>query len=66
VNTIQQEGGTFNSAWDCEDPVIQDKWRIAIKEEFHDMKLRKVWDVISKEDMPKKRRCIKCKWIFKI
>jgi Reverse transcriptase (RNA-dependent DNA polymerase) len=30
------------------------------------MKSRNVWDVISKEEVPKGRSCIKCKWIFKI
>jgi hypothetical protein len=30
------------------------------------MESRNVWDVISKEEVPKDRRCIKCKWIFKI
>jgi Reverse transcriptase (RNA-dependent DNA polymerase) len=30
------------------------------------MESRNVWDVIRKEKVPKDRRCIKCKWIFKI
>ena len=30
------------------------------------MESRNVWDVIRKEEVPKDRRCIKCKWIFKI
>jgi hypothetical protein len=30
------------------------------------MKGKKVWDFISKEDIPEERRCVKCKWIFKV
>jgi Reverse transcriptase (RNA-dependent DNA polymerase) len=29
------------------------------------MESRNVWDAISKEEVPKDRRCIKCKWIIK-
>jgi hypothetical protein len=36
------EPTTSNEAWNCEDLVTQDKWRMAIKKEFHDMELRKV------------------------
>ena len=30
------------------------------------MDTKNVWDIISKEEIPEERRCIKCKWIFKI
>jgi hypothetical protein len=30
------------------------------------MNSKEVWEVINKEDVPKGRRTIKCKWIFKI
>ena len=60
---IEKEPRTFDEAWNCEDPVYQEKWRMAIKKEYSDMEDRKVWNVIRKEDVPKDRRCIKCKTI---
>ena len=30
------------------------------------MESKKVWEIVKKEDIPKDRRCIKCKWIFKM
>jgi len=30
------------------------------------MENRKVWTVVKKEDMPSDRRCVKCKWVFKV
>ena len=63
---VIEEPQSFDEAWNCEDPDQRDKWRAAIKKEFSDMESRNVWDVIRKEEVPKDRRCIKCKWIFKI
>jgi Reverse transcriptase (RNA-dependent DNA polymerase) len=60
-----KEPKSFNDAWNCSDHDQRTKWRAAIKKEFSDMESRSVWDVISKEEVPKDRRCIKCKWIFK-
>jgi Reverse transcriptase (RNA-dependent DNA polymerase) len=63
---FEDEPRTFDEAWNCKDPINREKWRMAIKKEFTDMESREVWDVIRKEDVPSDRRCIKCKWIFKI
>jgi Reverse transcriptase (RNA-dependent DNA polymerase) len=63
---IEEEPRTFDEAWNCKDPVNCEKWRMAMKEKFNDMESREVWDVIRKEEVPRDRRCIKCKWIFKI
>jgi hypothetical protein len=49
----------------CEDPDQRGKWRAAIKKEFNDMESTNVWYMIRKEEVPKGRICIKCKWIFK-
>jgi hypothetical protein len=57
---------TYDEAWNSKDPVSSEKWRMAIKKEFNDMQSRVVWDVISKEEVPRDRRCIKCNWIFEI
>jgi Reverse transcriptase (RNA-dependent DNA polymerase) len=40
--------------------------RAAVKKELGDMDSKWAWDVIDKEDVPNRRRTIKCKWIFKI
>ena len=63
---VTEEPTSFEEAWNCQDPVNCDKWRDAIKKEFNDMDTKNVWDIISKEEIPEERRCIKCKWIFKI
>jgi hypothetical protein len=63
---IIEEPTTFEDAWNCEDPTDREKWRNAIKKEFDDMEDKKVWDIISKEDVPGERRYIKCRWIFKV
>jgi Reverse transcriptase (RNA-dependent DNA polymerase) len=61
-----KEPQSFDDAWICVDPDQRKKWRAAIKKKCNDMESRNVWDLISKEDVPKDRRCIKCKWIFKV
>jgi hypothetical protein len=43
-----------------------EKWRMVIKKEFNNMDTKKVWETIKKKDIPKGRRTIKCKWIFKL
>ena len=63
---VVKEPKSFDDAWNCSDPDQRTKWRAAIKKEFSDMESRNVWDIIRKEEVPKDRRCIKCKWIFKI
>ena len=57
---------TFEQAYYHPDLKIRLRWRIAIKKEFRDMNSRKVWETFKKSNIPKDRRCIKCKWIFDI
>jgi hypothetical protein len=57
---------SFNDAWKYLDPKNHELWRIAINKELGEMENKKVWEIINKEDVPKGRRTIKCKWIFKI
>jgi hypothetical protein len=40
--------------------------RSAIAKEFGDMKRRNVWKKIKQKNMPNRRCCVKCKWLFKI
>ena len=63
---IIEEPTSFDEAWNCQDHVDRYKWRSAIQKEFNDMESKKVWEIVKKEDIPKDRRCIKCKWIFKM
>jgi Reverse transcriptase (RNA-dependent DNA polymerase) len=63
---VMKEPKSFDYAWNCSDPDQRTKWRAAIKKDFSDMERRNVWDVISKEEVPKDRRCILCMWIFNI
>ena len=63
---IPEEPKTFREAWDHSDPVQREKWRTAIRKEFHDMISRGVWRKIKRRDMPQDRRCVRHKWVFKI
>jgi hypothetical protein len=63
---IDEESSTFNEAWNHEDPKAREKWRDAIKKELSDMDKQQVLEIVRKEDIPKNRRIITCKRIFKI
>ncbi|KAG7336872.1 reverse transcriptase RNA-dependent DNA polymerase, partial [Nitzschia inconspicua] len=60
-----EEPKTFQEAWNHPDPEERKKWREAIRKEFHDMIVRKVWRKTNKSSIPSHRRLIGCKWIFK-
>ena len=55
---INEEPSNFDQAWNHKDSMIREKWREAINNEFE--------EIIKKEDIPKNRRTIECKLIFKI
>ncbi|KAG7347265.1 reverse transcriptase RNA-dependent DNA polymerase [Nitzschia inconspicua] len=59
------EPKTFQEAWNHPDPEERKKWREAIRKEFHDMIVRKVWRKTNKSSIPSHRGLIGCKWIFK-
>ena len=61
-----EEPRTFKAAYHHEDPVQREKWREAIRKELKDMKARNVWAKIKRSTVPKNRRCVKNKWVFKI
>ena len=56
----------FAEAWNHPDPIQRLKWRAAILKEWGDMDTRKVYRRFKRSDMPKNRRCVKSKWVFKI
>ena len=60
------EPKTFDEAWNHPDPEQRRKWREAITKEFTDMKKLSVWRKVKRSTMPANRRCVKCKWVFKI
>ena len=55
---------SFQEAYNHPDEKLRAKWRAGIRKEFHDMIVRKVWRNMKKKDVPKGRRCIKCRWVF--
>ena len=61
-----EEPRTFREACDHPDSIQRMKWRETIHKEFRDMIRRGVWRNIKKSQVPRDRRCVKCKWILKI
>lgn len=66
ANDEYEEPSNFEAAWNNNDLKIREKWREAITKEFKDMETRKVWKVIKKNLIPPTKRCVKCKWVFKV
>ena len=60
------EPTSFKDAWDHPNEHARKKWREAIEKEFQKMKEKKVWIKIKQAMIPKGRRCVKHKWVFKI
>jgi hypothetical protein len=56
---------TFNLAWNHKDLTERDSWRTAIQTELTNMEKRNVWEVINIKSMPKGRKVIGCRWVFK-
>ena len=42
------------------------KWREAIRKEFRAQINKGVYRKVKRRDVPNNKRCIKCKWVFKI
>ena len=61
-----EEPKTFQQAWYHPDEYQRKMWREAIRKEYRDMIKHNVWRRTSKRQIPSNRRCIKCKWVFKI
>ena len=56
---------TFNEAWNHPDAGDKKHWRTAIKNEVNNMIKRKVWRQTKINKIPKDRRLIGSKWVFK-
>ena len=59
------EPQTFNEAWYHPDQTEQKSWREAIRKEFNCMVDKDVWEYITKTNIPKDRKLIGSKWVFK-
>ncbi len=55
----------FQEGWDHPEIKQCMKWREAIRKEFSDMNKQQVWHKIIRDKIPKGRRCVKYKWVFK-
>ena len=65
VTSTATEPQTFVQAWQHTDPIKQEKYREAVRKEFRDMLNKGVWRVQSRSTMPKDRKAIGTKWVFK-
>ena len=61
-----KEPKNFQEAWNHPDHIQRKLWREAITKEYTDMNNHKVWKKVKRSEIPKNRRCVKCKWVFKI
>jgi hypothetical protein len=59
------EPKSFRLAWNHLDLTERDGWRTAIQTELTNMEKRKVWDIIDINRVPKGRKVIGCRWVFK-
>ena len=66
VTTEYVEHTTFDETLNHPDLKKREFWRSAVRKEFKDMIARKVWRRGHRSDVPDNRRCVKCKWVFKI
>ena len=62
----KKEPATFDKAWNNEDTDKRQKWREAIKLEFDQMKRNNVWEENKINKLPRNRKVIGTKWVFKI
>jgi copper chaperone CopZ len=65
IASDDDEPETFKDAWWHKDSHEQEKWQEAIKKEFGDMVKRGVWEKIKIESVPKDKKLIGSKWVFK-
>jgi hypothetical protein len=63
---VTKEPMNFDEAWNFSGKLHQIKWLEAINKQLNEMKNKGVWEVIDSNDITNDRRCIKCKWIFKV
>ena len=55
----------FQEAWNHPNEEEKGHWRTAIRKEFNDMTKKEVWRKTNVKEIPKDRRLIGSKWVFK-
>jgi hypothetical protein len=65
ITSDPNEPKTFHQAWNHQDLTEKDGWRSAIQTELANMEKRNVWQIINQSIMPKERKVIGCRWVFK-
>jgi hypothetical protein len=58
-----KEPKSFDQAWNFERE--RNDWRNAIRKELISMETKNVWNVVGLDALPKGRKIIGCKWVFK-
>ena len=66
VTSGHDEPKNFNETWNHQCSNERGKWTEAITKELYCMENKEVWRIIHKRDVPKTRRLIGCKWVFRI
>ena len=61
-----KEPKNFQEAWNHPDPIQRKMWWSVITKEYMDTDNHNIWVKTKKSQIPKNRRCVKCKWVFKI
>lgn len=56
----------FQQAWWWQDEEVREKWRNAVRKEFHEMIKRGVWRRTKKTEVPRNRRLVGHRWVFTI
>ncbi|KAG8492957.1 hypothetical protein CXB51_012663 [Gossypium anomalum] len=54
-----QEPSNYSEAISCED---SEKWMFAMQEEMESLHKNKIWDLVK---LPKGKKTVRCKWVFK-
>ena len=66
VTEEEKEPTNFEEAWNNKDINKRQKWQEAIELEFDQMKKNDVWEQEEINELPKDRKGIGTKWVFKI
>ena len=62
---IIQNPDIFQEAWNHPNEEKREHWRTAIKKEFNNVTKREIWRKANIKEIPKDRRLIGSKWVFK-
>ena len=58
--TDDGEHSCFQEAIEC---VENDKWKMEMKEQMDSLEKKKTWELV---ELPKDRKTVGCKWVFKL